>query len=373
MKKLVLFFALLMSSIGFASIAVSEVKVVETVSPFGRVVLDVKASGVKEGGSPFILMCTEVETGKKYLAATAQWQYDAAGTYTVTWDMAKDGIRIDNKAVTFKVQVAPYLVIDLTGGTTAGAYSVTGLLEPPAGGWTNEYKTNKLVLRRIEAGSFKMNGSYDVTISKPFYMGVFEVTQKQYTLVMGSNPSSYKGDTRPVESVSWNTIRGNSSTYNWPNVKTVDANSFMGKIRAKTGLSLDLPTEAQWEYACRAGTTSDYNNGGSSEADLKKLGRYYHNGGSSSKHATVGSYQANAWGLYDMHGNVLEWCLDWYDNLSSSTDPVGPASGFYRCLRGGHWNCFESSCTSSHRIDLNPSDAFNPGLYGFRLAWSAGQ
>ena len=138
-----------------------------------------------------------------------------------------------------------YYVIDLSGGTSASSYPVTTLATPPGGVWSDEYKTTKLVLRRIEAGAFKMNGSYDVTISHPFYIGVFEVTQKQYELVTGNNPSYYKGDARPVEYVSWNTIRGKSDTYNWPNVKTVEVNSFIGRIRAKTGLSLDLPTEAQ--------------------------------------------------------------------------------------------------------------------------------
>jgi formylglycine-generating enzyme required for sulfatase activity len=262
-----------------------------------------------------------------------------------------------------------YYVVDLSGGPSAMSYPVTTLAEPPADGWTDEHKTTKLVLRRIEAGSILMNGTYDVTISQPFYMGVFEVTQKQYELVMGRNPSAYKGDARPVECVSWNTIRGNSDTYNWPNVTTVDANSFMGKIRAKTGLSLDLPTDAQWEYACRAGTTSSYNNGGDTEADLKTLGRYRNNGGASNYHAKVGSYHPNAWGLYDMHGNVWEWCVDWHGNLSSSTDPKGTTSGLRRVFRGGSWHYPADICTSSYRGSLPPSRA-DVGL-GFRLACPA--
>jgi formylglycine-generating enzyme required for sulfatase activity len=267
-----------------------------------------------------------------------------------------------------------YYVVDLSGGPSAMSYPVTTLAEPPADGWTDEHKTTKLVLRRIEAGSFLMNGTYDVTISQPFYMGVFEVTQKQYQLVTGSNPSDYTGNARPVENVSWNTIRGNSDTHNWPSVTTVDANSFMGKIRAKTGLSLDLPTEAQWEYACRAGTTSDYNNGGSTEADLQLLGRYkgdQNDGrGGYSQHTKVGSYTPNARGLYDMHGNVWEWCLDWSGNLSSSTDPKGPTSGTGRVIRGGGWGYNADGCTSSKRHSGNPSHSNGNG--GFRLACPAG-
>ena len=266
-----------------------------------------------------------------------------------------------------------YLVIDLSGGTSATSYPVTTLAAPPEGGWTDEYKTTKLVLRVIEAGSFKMSGSYDVTISKPFCMGVFEVTQKQYQLVMGSNPSSYTGDARPVETISWNTIRGDSSTYNWPSNQTVDANSFMGKLRAKTGLDIDLPTEAQWEYTCRAGTTSSYNNGGDSEADLKTLGRYSGNQsdgrGGCPEHTKVGSYLPNAWGLYDMHGNVWEWCLDWYSDLTSSTNPVGPSSGLYRVKRGG--SCYNNAdaCASSYRYRDTP--LYEYSNFGFRLACPA--
>jgi formylglycine-generating enzyme required for sulfatase activity len=263
-----------------------------------------------------------------------------------------------------------YYVIDLSGGTSATSYPVTTLSAPPAEGWTDEYKTTKLVLLRIEAGSFQMGGSYNVTISQPFYMGVFEITQKQYELVTGSNLSSYTGDARPVENVSWNSIRGNSDIFNWPSVTTVNANSFMGKIRAKTGLTFDLPTEAQWEYACRAGTTSDYNNGGSTEADLQLLGRYNGNQndgrGGYSQHTVVGSYLPNAWGLYDMHGNVWEWCLDWYGNLSSSTDPIGSTSGPYRVKRGGSWYNSADYCTLSYRYNFTPSHAND--ISGFRLA-----
>jgi len=266
-------------------------------------------------------------------------------------------------------------VVDLSAGADASSYPVTELDAMLAGGFnTDEYKTTKLVLRRIDPGTFMMGGSYQTTLTKPYYIGVFEVTQKQYELVTGSNPSDYKGDKRPVERVWWNTIRGSSDTYNWPDSSAVDANSFMGRLRARTGLEFDLPTEAQWEYACRAGTTSGYNNGGSTANDLNQLGRYRDNrsdgkGGYTDAHTTVGSYQPNAWGLYDMHGNAWEWCLDWYGSLTDGvTDPGGPSSGSrsFRVVRGGSWSSFANYCSSSYRdYDFYPSYEYYH--YGFRL------
>ena len=265
-----------------------------------------------------------------------------------------------------------YCVIDISGGTTASSYPITYLDSCPINGWGDEYKTTKILLRRIEPGTVTMGGTKPVTLTKPFYIGVFEITQKQYQLVMGSNPSSYKGDMRPVEYVSWNDIRGNSSTYNWPGVTTVDSSTFIGKLQTKTGLNFDLPTESQWEYACRAGTTSYYNNGGSGDNDLKQLGRFSGNRtdgrGGYSEYTVVGSYSPNAWGLYDMHGNVYEWCLDWYGGINSdpATDFPGAASGSGRVRRGGYWNDVSVSCRSSYRYDYSPD---NWNYYGgFRLS-----
>ena len=265
-----------------------------------------------------------------------------------------------------------YCVIDVSGGTSASSYPITYLDYCPINGWGDEYKTTKILLRRIEPGTVKLGNTKPVTLTKPFYIGVFEITQKQYQLVMGSNPSYYKGDMRPVEYVAWNTIRGNSSTYNWPNVTTVDPSTFVGRLQAKTGLNFDLPTESQWEYACRAGTTSYHNNGGSGGNDLKQLGRFSDNRtdgrGGYSEHTVVGSYSPNAWGLYDMHGNVFEWCLDWYGGINSDpvTDFPGAASGSGRVRRGGCWDYVSYYCRSSLRSSITP-DGGN-GIFGFRLS-----
>jgi formylglycine-generating enzyme required for sulfatase activity len=312
----------------------------------------------------------------------------SAGTHRVTWSPTADGISIVSTNILVTVSLLRvadssrpnlYYVIDLSGGPDAVNYPITTLSSEPEGGvWPDEYKTTKLVLRKIEPGTFMMGGSKSTRISQPFYIGVFEVTQKQYQLVMGSNPSKYRGDMRPVEQVSYNMIRGSSAGAGWPASSQVDGTSFLGKLRAKTGLdTFDLPTEAQWEYACRAGTTSTYNNGGNTEEDLKTLGRYYFNqtdgrGGYSQYHTTVGSYAPNAWGLYDMHGNVREWCLDWYGTLAGGNDPQGVSSGSSRVLRGGVWNTGSDDCTSSCRDHDPPSVSGYYGNFGFRLCCSAG-
>ena len=276
-----------------------------------------------------------------------------------------------------------YCIVDLSAGSKAASYPVSYMAQPPKGGFNaDEYKTTKLVLRGLEAGTFTMgdkagndNLPHKVTLTQPFYCGIFQVTQKQYELLMGGNPSRYKGDKRPVENVSYRMIRGTSNGALWPEYSVVDVSSFMGRLRARTGLKFDLPTEAQWEYACRAGTTSKYNNGGSTEGDLKKLGRYEGDQtdgkGGFSQHTNVGSYAPNDWGLYDMHGNVREWCLDWNGTLKSSeTDPQGPSSGVLRVLRGGGWSGNARRCRSAGRLSGGPGLPYDD--CGFRLCCSAG-
>ena len=173
----------------------------------------------------------------------------------------------------------------------------------------------------------------------------------------------------PVEQVSWNDIRGNC---NWPADTSVSNNSFMGLLRARTGLAFDLPTEAQWEYACRAGTTNDFNVSGQ---NMDSLGRYENNGddergGSEYWYTTttVGSYLPNDWGLYDMHGNVEEWCLDYPSSFQdiSSVDPVGDMTGSWREVRGGHYQSTSPvNCGASARGSHDPSRVFE--YDGFRV------
>ncbi len=293
-----------------------------------------------------------------------------------------------------------YLVVDLSRGPKADTYPVRFLAAEPKGGWGDEYKTDKLVLRRIEPGTFLMGSPdnelgrhpnqtrHQVTLTQAFYIGVFEVTQRQWERVTGEWPSYFNNnkyrDERPVEQVSYNDIRGAVAGAVWPATNRVDAASFMGRLRAKTGKTVDLPTEAQWEYACRAGTTNALNSGKdltSAERcpNMAEVGRYKGNSGDCAQNgdtavgtAKVGTYPPNSWGLYDMHGNAWEWCLDWRGNYSGTeSDPKGVASGSLRVPRGGGWDAGAHYCRSSARGSNTPGTVY--GGIGLRVVLPAVQ
>ena len=202
---------------------------------------------------------------------------------------------------------------------------------------------------KVKGGTFQMGSrsvEHSVTLSD-YYIGETEVTQALWQAVMGSNPSWFKGDNLPVDNVSWK-----------------DCQKFIKKLNKLTGRRFALPTEAQWEYAARGGNKSrGYEYSGSNNID--DVAWCYDN--NSSQTHPVGTKMANELGLYDMSGNVLEWCSDWYGDYSSSsqTDPTGPSTGSYRVLRGGSWGSVASFCRSPYRGISDP--VYRGYDVGFRL------
>ncbi len=225
----------------------------------------------------------------------------------------------------------------------------------------------------ISAGTFKMGapagdvGSFnakqhlvakkrEVTLTKSYYLGVYEVTQDEYEKVMGNNPSKFRGEKNPIEMMSW-----------------IDAVSFCKKVseipeEKAAGREYRLPTEAEWEYACRAGSTTSFSYGDTAES----LGEYaWFNENLEAMTHPVGEKKPNRWGLYDMHGNVNEWCQDLHEASypkGPATDPQGPTIGSFHVLRGGDWRSIPAYCTSTHRSTFVPTSGSPHN--GFRVAMS---
>lgn len=202
---------------------------------------------------------------------------------------------------------------------------------------------------------------YKVTLTQPFCIGKYPVTQNVYKKIMKENPSKFKGENNPVEYVSW-----------------YDAKEFCNKLnviyndKLPENYNFDLPTEAQWEYACRAGTTTSLNSGKNLTSEtgrcfnLDEVAWYERNSGKRTH--PVGLKRPNAWCIYDMHGNVWEWCTDLYGDYPEKnvSDPVGPNKGTLRVIRGGSWGFVPWFCRSVYRLNDNPYDRYN--FIGFRLA-----
>ena len=317
-----------------------------------------------------------------------------------------------------------YMVVDLSATVSTNFYPTMECL--PGGLLENDaYRLTSLVMRKIPArdvtftmGSTVELGRYpndetafSVKMSENYYIGVFPVTQSQFFLIAGYNGSGFsypasKGK-RPVEKVSWNEIRcaKNSTTYaggSWPDKPYKD--SVIDKLRVKTGIDFDLPSECQWEYACRSGYGDGYWNNGAahtnSTEDLNLPGRYIRNGGyyhnpdgsytkpsdgdsvtESNATAIVGSYAPNRWGIYDMHGNIAEWCLDWFEaditkfggapniDRASPLKTLSGADGSKRVNRGGNWNATPRTCRSAFRGSYEPNVRMS--TFSFRVVCPA--
>ena len=363
----------------------------------------------------------------------------ADGLYTITWrpDLSWPDHKIDNKSARAVVtawaldNTPDYMAVDVSSAAQQNTQTYYPAADFVLGGVTNGlYKTTMLLMRKVMAKDVKWTmgsttletkrnatreATHQVKLDGNYYIGVYEVTQAQWDLIQPSRlaPSHFNNAAdramRPVEQVCYNEIRNaaNSTTadaaYNWP--ADPNPNSFLGKLRTKSGLDFDLPSEAQWEFAARAGNGDTKWGDGSGilnadkDENLDLLGRYERNGGkvqSGSSYANpaqscgatngtaiVGSYAPNDWGLYDTAGNVWEWCLDWYeDNINAhggkvNIDPATPAntlsgaSGAIRVMRGGSWSYAAGYCRPAFRSSSTPTSR-NYINGGFRVVCTAG-
>jgi len=367
------------------------------------------------------------------------WKKVETGNRTITWrpdhswpdhKIADGGARAVVTAWALD-NTPDYMAVDVSAAAQPDTQTYYPAADFVPGGVTNGlYKTTKLLMRKIMAkgvewtmGSTTLEtqnrqaareATHQVTLTNNYYIGVYEVTQAQWDLIQPSRlaPSYFNNAAdramRPVEQVSYNEIRNSNNsttadaTYNWP--ADPNPNSFLGKLRTKTGIDFDLPGEAQWEFAARAGNGDTKWGDGSGilnadkDENLDLLGRYERDGGkvqngtsyanpaqscgATNGTAIVGSYAPNAWGLYDMHGNVWEWCLDWYaDDITAhggkvNIDPATPAntlsgaSGAKRVGRGGSWGNTAGYCRPAYRGSNTPT--YRDSYIGFRVVCTAG-
>ena len=368
------------------------------------------------------------------LDANAQGKYLIAWRPDLSWEghkiaLANGGARAVVTA--WALDNTPnYMVVDLAAANTVRYYPSVDFLPGSAigqkGAVTNNasYKTSRLLMRKIMASGVEWTmgsaagetlrnatseAAHVVTLTNNYYIGVFEVTQAQWKNIAANSTISANftvdGAMRPMEKASYNEIRNNAgntaavnAAYNWP--ADPNPSSFLGQLRSKTGLDFDLPSEAQWEFAARSGHGSGFWNDGSAvmnlhwdDENMKKLGRFKTNnpGGNSTTTtlapnaggtAIVGSYKPSDWGLYDMHGNVFEWCLDYYEaNISSfggkvNIDPSVPtktlsgATTTDRVLRSGWYGTTATDCRSGNRISFGPENRTHHT--GFRVVCTAG-
>ena len=346
------------------------------------VALDVLTNGVSIGMQHVQTVAGDVsQRGLDVLARGAV--PDDGNEKTIVWDAHRDwqgnlGSDVTVEVTAWYTNSSPvvYMVVDLSGGTAAARYpvSLTSAVPDPT---DVSCVSNKLWLRYIPAGTFTQGSpeteagrdttgretQHQVTLTKPFYAGVFELTRAQYRLVTGSDPGDGETMTCPLNKVKFYDFVG--TNINPAVSNTVAAGTFLATIREKTGLLLNLPTDAQWEYACRAGKTGPYNVETNATVTIDDLAWY--NGNASGKVHPVGQKRPNAWGLYDMHGNVLEFCRERLNagmGSGARTDPIntGSSSGFV--IRGGYFGDGDANCRSARRGWRAPSEEDPSGWYG---------
>ena len=356
------------------------------------------------------------------------WKKVSQGSKTITWrpDLSWEGHKVElanggaRAVVTaWALDNTPdYMVVDITstgGMDTQRYYPAADFV--PRGVTSDLYKTGSLLMRKIMAKDVTwMMGSvteaqtwisweadrevaHQVTLTNNYYIGVYPVTQTQWQEVTGYNPSHFSAErwTRPVEKVSYTDIRQGAGTASAAASATAGVfpnepygGSFLGLLRDKTKIDFDLPSDAQWEFAARAGNGEGHWGNGSTmqivnnrDANLNLYGRYLYNPSTNSTSvdaaitpseggtAIVGSYVSNDWGLYDMGGNVYEWCLDWFaKDIAELNGAVNTTAGTSRAQRSGGWASGAVNCRPAYRNSATPTDRTN--ARGFRVVCTAG-
>ena len=320
-----------------------------------------------------------------------------AGDREIRWDAMRSWPEQRLDAVTVRLKAwapdvpPPVMDVDLVSKAVSYYASVDFL---PEGGLTNDiYRTTHLVMKKVDAQgmTFTMGSPLDetsyrgaeaqhaVAFTSDYYLAIFETTRRQYALMGGTevaaNQATSYGSDDPnccaVGGVTYNALRDSG----WPAGGHGATNGFIRTIQMAYGIAFDLPTEAQWEFACRAGTTTAMfsgkgNSNQYSNGDAAEIAWYYYNSDSGAKvHAVGADKTANPWGFHDMYGNVREWCLDWwgeYDTSASPTiDPVGAATGTHRVTRSGDYNSFSPANRSAVRGSTTPNNG--DAHFGFRL------
>ena len=329
-----------------------------------------------------------------------------AGNRTITWEARESwpDQRFHDPALSVKLTAwaadnpPDIMDIDLENKTVAYYQSVDFL--PQGGLANNKYRTTHLVMKKVRAAGmtfmmgspedeqYRNNGASEtlhaVALTNDYFLAIYETTRKQFELLgcpeppFGTANTPYGSDDPnqcPQDRITYNRLRGSTGDgIDWPTTGAA-VGGYLATIRTTTGLALDIPTEAQWEFACRAGTTTqnysgrDYSGQWSSTVGYE-IAWYYYNSDSGTTIHAVGGKPANPWGFYDMYGNAQEWCRDWsaaYDtSVSPAIDPKGPATGTSRSIRGSNFAAMSEHIRSAYRAGGAPQDA--NGRFGFRLS-----
>ena len=318
------------------------------------------------GQHSFVVFCDgcESEEGMVKLKASAPSDLQIRLSKEAVAAVSNAAVSNTNDVIQDNVSTSSTSSSSSQSATTTSGFSSTPSLSSSSNTISIPVKNGITIdMVKVEAGTFMMGATsemqnplvgekpvHQVTLTNDYYIGKYEVTQALWKAVTGKNPSQFKGDDLPVEQVSWK-----------------DCQKFISKLNSMTGRKFRLPTEAEWEYAARGGKKSrGYQYSGSSTvSDVA-----WYDGNSGNKTHPVGTKQANELGIYDMTGNVWEWCQDWYGSYvsSSQTNPLGANSGSYHVYRGGGWSYDAKFCRSSYRSSFTPG--YRGSILGLRLVLS---